>query len=338
MKKKGFIISVILGMTFQVKAEEYFIPIIKNDPYIYSKKDDYNLKNDQKLKFIYRDLFDLHFNTWKQEFLRHTTHIENKYNNTDKDALEKNKILSEEELTNAIIKLNEVINEKNNTSTYAEACFKLALYSFINKKVDSEKAREIIDNGLKELTNYKENIKLYVRMNLFAGDLALLKENYKEAKNYYINIISKDLDDNEFREDIIRAFIGLGDSEFETYHFHEAKTAYENGLKFSKKFIGYSEDKYALLIAEIKLRHIWASYRNAEYAKAVEYIQDFSRERGRYENLISKLVLDDVVRVGALSLYESRQQDFYLKLAKDKAAGDFAKRMIINSFYYFTAA
>ena len=60
-------------------------------------------------------------------------------------------------------------------------------------------------------------------MNLFAGDLALLKENYKEAKNYYINIISKDLDDNEFREDIIRAFIGLGDSEFETYHFHEAK-------------------------------------------------------------------------------------------------------------------
>ena len=49
-------------------------------------------------------------------------------------------------------------------------------------------------------------------------------------------------------------------------------------------------------------------------------------------------MLDDVVRVGALSLYESRQQDFYLKLAKDKAAGDFAKRMIINSFYYFTAA
>ena len=72
----------------------------------------YNLKMIKKLKFIYRDLFDLHFNTWKQEFLKHTTHIENKYNNTDKDALEKNKILSEEELTNAIIKLNEVINEK----------------------------------------------------------------------------------------------------------------------------------------------------------------------------------------------------------------------------------
>ncbi|WGL58578.1 hypothetical protein QEJ31_08515 [Pigmentibacter sp. JX0631] len=338
MKYIKIFVIINLFLFTKINAEEYFIPKLNSEPFFYTLQDETNLKNDKQLNFIYRDLFDLHFNTWKTEFQRHTEEIKEKYNNLDNDIKNENDKIIEEEIKNEIIKLNEVINEKNNSQTYAEACFKLALYSYMNKQIDAEKARYLIDDGLKELKSYKENTKLYIRMNLLAGDLSILKENFSEAKNYFINIVTKDIDKNEFREDIIRAYIGLGDSEFETFHFQEAKAAYSKGLEFSQNFISYSEDKYSLLLAEIKLRLIWSSYRNAEYDLAFNYVQEFSREKGRYENLISKKVMDDVVRVGALSLFESKKKENYLKISKDRSAGDFGKKIIISSFYYFTAA
>lgn len=331
-----FIILTILN--FRVYATQEFVPIIKSDPYIYKVSDAINLKNDENIKQIYKDLFNLHFSTWKEEFLRQTNTIEKNYKNFDRDDINMKNAMSEEEINNMIIKLNEVINEKNNRHSYAEACFKLALYSYLSNKIDPNKAIEILDEGLKELGNFKENTKLFVRMNLFAGDLALIAEKYSTAKEHYINIITKDLDLKQFREDVIRAYLGLGDSEFETYHFQEAKAGYEKSLLFSKDFSGYSENKYTLLIGQIKMRLIWATYRNAEYSTAVEYVQNFAREKSKYDYLLSKLILDDVIRVGALSLYEARKKDAYIKLAKDKAAGDFGKQIIINSFYYFTAA
>ncbi|WP_397599738.1 tol-pal system YbgF family protein [Silvanigrella sp.] len=336
--KKIFFIFLIFIHNLIYSEENYFIPILNDDTKLITRKEEFNIRNDQQIKKIFRDIFDLHFLTWKEEFKREINSNEKNYDEIDNYELQENNKIEEEKLNKSIEILKNIIKEKNSKLPYSEACFKLALFSYITKRTDAEKSREILDNGLKVLTNSEDNKRLYVRMNLFAGDLALKSEKYQSAKIYFNNIMKIKLESEEYREEIIRSYIGFGDAEFELFHFGEANISYKNALKFSKNFIGYSENKYALLIGEIKLRLIWSSYRNADYVLATEYAQDFSRERGRYHNLLPKIAIEDVIRVGALSLYERKDPNFYITLAQDKAAGDFAKKMIINSFYYYIAA
>ena len=333
---KKIILILILLLHFESFCEEkYFIPIITDGTKNITKDDERNLKTNEQIKGIFKDIFDLHFESWKEEFKREINLNEIKYNEMDKYELDDNKKIEDEKLNKSIEILKSIITSNKSPLTYAEASFKLALYSYVTQKIDAEMARKILDDGLKVPSLSIQNKKLFVRMNLLAGSLALSKEKFIEAKKYYIGILKLKLEPEQFREEIIRANIGYGDSEFELYRFSEAHDFYKKGLFFSKSFIGYSENKYALLIGEIKLRLLWSSYRNADYKLATEYAQDFAREKGRYDNLLPKDVVEDVIRVGALSLYERKEVNFYKILAKDKAAGDFAKKMIIRSFYTF---
>ena len=336
--KKIITLIFILSHSYLYSEEKNFIPIFNDDTKLITKKEAINIRNDQQIKHIFRDIFDLHYDTWKEEFKREINTNEKKYAEADKYELQENQKIEDEKIEKSIDILKNIIRANNKDLPYSEACFKLALFSYVTKKLDAENTRKILDDGLSVLNNPEENKRLFVRMNLFAGDLALSSEKFKEAKKYFENIINANLEPEEFREEVIRSYIGFGDAEFELFHFSEAHLSYKNALKFSKNFIGYSENKFALLIGEIKLRLIWSSYRNADYVSATEYAQDFAREKGRYDHLLPKIAIDDVIRVGALSLYERKDPEFYIKLSYDKAAGDFAKMMIINSFYYYIAA
>ncbi len=329
----------MISFHFKTYCEEkYFVPVLTDETKYFTKKEELNYKNDEQIKSIFKGIFDLHFDTWKEEFKREINLNERNYNDIDKLEINNNKIIEEEKLNKSIEILKSVIKANKSPLPYAEACFKLALFSYVTHKLDAEKSREILDDGLKIPSLPSENKKLFVRMNLLAGSLALSKEKFNDAKKYYNEIFKIKLEPEEFREEMIRAYIGYGDAEFELYHFSEAHILYKKGLFFSKSFIGYSENKYTLLIAEIKLRLLWSSYRNADYKLATEYAQEIAREKGRYDNLLPKKVIEDVIRIGALSLFERKDANFYKILAQDKAAGDFAKKMIINSFYNFTSA
>lgn len=337
MRKITLILMLIIQFEIFCK-EKYFIPVITEGTKYVNKKEKLNYKNDEQIKSIFRDIFDLHFDTWKQEFKREINLNEKVYNEIDTTELDSNKVIEEEKLNKSLDILKNIIKSNKISLPYAEACFKLALFSYVTNKLDAEKSREILDNGLKVSSLEREDKKLFIRMNLLAGSLSLSREKFVEAKKYYSEIFKLNLDPEQFREEIIRAYIGFGDSEFEQYHFSEAHILYKKGLFFSKNFIGYNENKYALLIGEIKLRLLWSSYRNADYKLATEYAQDFAREKGRYDSLMPKNVVEDVIRVGALSLYERKDINFYKILAQDRAAGDFAKKMIINSFYSYISA
>lgn len=67
-------------------------------------------------------------------------------------------------------------------------------------------------------------------MNLFAGDLSFVLDKYSEAQKYYNNILSINPDISVFREELIRSYIGLGDSSFGIYKFLEAHNFYKKLL------------------------------------------------------------------------------------------------------------
>ncbi|APJ02655.1 hypothetical protein [Silvanigrella aquatica] len=334
---KKIILLAILIFQFRIYADDnYFKPVFNDENNYLSKKEKFNYENNLEIKRIFRDIFDLHFEVWKEEFKRQINSSEKKFNYQDNLKLDNNKAIEDEKIEKSLHILYGIIDSENNSLAYAEACFKLALFGYYTKKLNAVQAVGILENGLKTPFLAKDNKKLYVRMNLFAGSLSIASENYSAAKKYYNSILKMYLDPDEFREEKMRAFIGYGDAEFELFHFGEALNVYKKGYVYGKKFIEINENAYVLLIGEIKLRLLWAAYRNANYAAAIEFAQDFAREKQRYDNLISQHVLEDVVRVAAISLYERHNLDSYLALANDKGAGDFGKKMIINSFYYFT--
>ena len=61
--------------------EKYFIPIITDETSFITKKQELFFKNEEQVKNIFKDIFELHFKNWKEEFLREIEFNEKKYEN-----------------------------------------------------------------------------------------------------------------------------------------------------------------------------------------------------------------------------------------------------------------
>ena len=68
--KKIITLIFILSHSYLYSEEKNFIPIFNDDTKLITKKEAINIRNDQQIKHIFRDIFDLHYDTWKEEFKR----------------------------------------------------------------------------------------------------------------------------------------------------------------------------------------------------------------------------------------------------------------------------
>ncbi|KAB8030671.1 tetratricopeptide repeat protein [Fluviispira multicolorata] len=315
-----------------------FIPKIPEKSEVVDLKKKINNEQIEQEKMIFRSIFDLHFKNWKEEFNREIEYEDFKSNKNDKVDVDENNRVKEEKFNKVLDFLNKRIEIKHNKIIQAEASFKLALYSYFTKKIDALKAIDILEKGLSGFPVNEDNLRLFIRMNLFIADLLLSNDKHKEAQNYFKAIVLQKLDANIYREEIVRAFIGLGDTYYSIFQFKEASKYYLKAKDFSDKGWMLSEEKLAFLLGEINIRLLWSTFRNADYKKSSEYAYQFSREKGRFEKYFKENIMNDIIRVGAISLYECKDLEFYKKIASDSFAGDFAKKMIVKSFYYFASA
>lgn len=322
---KKIIIICIFIINFKSYSEEkYFIPFL-------------NINNisdsDKNFDKIFSDVFNYNFDIWKEEF-KNEINLNKKKNDILKiKKLEENKIIEEINMNKYLDILKSIYDLHDNSISYAEACFKLSLFYYVNKKNEIEKSINYLNDGLKVNNLSTANKKLFVKMNLLLGSILISNEKFSMAKKIFNEIIKLKLDKNIFCEEIIRAYIGIGDSEFELFQFNNAHTAYKNSLLTSNYLDGINDRRHTELIGEIKLRLIWSSYRNADYKLSLEYIKYFLRERENYVNLFPEKILDDIIRIGAMSLYETKDINKYKEFSLEKVAGDFAKSIIIYSFY-----
>lgn len=152
--KKILLLFILLVFHKIVLAEDkYFIPIISDETYLNNYLRDLNIRDKIQGREIFKDIFDLHFNTWKEEFNREIKLNEKKYNISDKFELIENEKIKEEKINKSLTILREIIRANSNSLPAIEASFKLAIFSYFSKKLDAEKTLEILSNSLNIFLN-----------------------------------------------------------------------------------------------------------------------------------------------------------------------------------------
>ncbi|BBH51833.1 tetratricopeptide repeat protein [Fluviispira sanaruensis] len=329
---------ILMIPEFIYADENIFIPKIPEKSETVDPKKYLNIEQMEHEKLIFRNIFDLHFKNWKEEFNREIEYEDFKSASNEKMMIEENNRVKEEKFSKVIEFLSQRIQINHNKIIQAEASFKLALYSYFAKKMDANKAIDVLQKGLNKFPVNSENMRLFIRMSLFTADLLLANERYDEAQKYYDAIVLQKVDANVFREELVRSFVGLGDTYYAHFQFKKAGNSYLHAQEIAKAGWLLDEERLAFLLAEIKIRLLWATFRSADYIQSSEYAYQLAREKVRYEKYFKDNILNDIIRVGAISLYERKDLDFYKKISSDLFAGDFAKKMVVKSFYYFSAA
>ncbi|WP_186646692.1 tetratricopeptide repeat protein [Fluviispira vulneris] len=333
-----FLIIISIFPKYIYADENIFIPKIPEKSETVDPKKYLNIEQMEHEKLIFRNIFDLHFKNWKEEFNREIEYEDFKSASNEKMVIEENNRVKEEKFNKVIEFLSQRIEINHNKIIQAEASFKLALYSYFAKKMDANKAIEVLQKGLHKFPIDPENMRLFIRMSLFTADLLLANERYDEAQKYYEAIVLQKVNANVFREELVRSYVGLGDTYYARFQFKKAGNSYLHAQDVAKAGWLLDEDRLAFLLAEIKIRLLWATFRSADYVQASEYAYQLARDKVRYEKYFKDNILNDIIRVGAISLYERKDIEFYKKISSDLFAGDFAKKMVLKSFYYFSAA
>lgn len=334
MRKIIFLIIIIFH--FKIYCEEkFFIPDLSH-----KSKNRFNSKEEQEEQVadVFKGIFELHYETWKEEFIRDLNYNALITDLDEEKVLQESKKIQDEKIKITIENLQKIYEKKEKNNAFFEAAYKLSLYSFMTKILDANESRNILDNCIENFKVTDENKKLFIRIHLLAGYLAFYSEKYVLSSSYYKDIINLKLNVENLKEEIVRAYIGLGDAEFEQYNFQNSLKFYEKGFDLVKSIAEKNQNKYLNFVGNINIRLLWASYRNANYKVAVNHAYNLSREHLKYKKIISEKVFDDIIRIGGISLFETRDIKKFDLIASDNAAGEIGKKMIIKAFYQFTSS
>ncbi|RDB37143.1 MAG: hypothetical protein DCC88_01510 [Spirobacillus cienkowskii] len=335
-KMKKIIFLIIIIFHFKIYCnEKFFIPDLSH-----KSKNRFNSKTEQEeqVKDVFKGIFELHYETWKEEFIRDLNFKAQITDLEEEKLLQDSKKIQEEKIKISIENLKKIYNKKEKNNAFFEAAYKLSLYSFMTKILDANESRSILDDCIENFKVNDENKKLFIRIHLLAGYLAFHSEKYVLSSSYYKDIINLKLNLKNLKEELVRAYIGLGDAEFEQYNFQNSLKFYEKGFDLVKNIAEKDQYKYLNFVGNINIRLLWASYRNANYQIAVNYAYNLSREHLKYKKIISEKVFEDIIRIGGIALFETRDINKFDLIASDKASGEIGKKMIVKAFYQLTSS
>jgi hypothetical protein len=220
--------------------------------------------------------------------------------------------------------LNSIIESDAAPEAAAEARFKLAI---LESKSAPEKASKLISGALKILGDRPtENIALGTQLNLFAGDLAFLREDFSKSHKFYLKAVK--LASQAWgapNELILRAHLGAGDTAFQEYRFEEADASYLPALNLIKNANPALRETFEPFHGPILVRRLWATFRGGHYAQAAEIAQDFARQQAVLPKNTAPEVMSDIVRSAGIALSEKGDIILIRDIASDPRAGDLGK-------------
>lgn len=226
-----------------------------------------------------------------------------------------------------------------------EARYKWALLLTSGDTQDKAQARQLLAQNVALGTLNSGNVEggslasahgILVRSAVLAGELALQAKDIRSAMELFQSglALTKFLAQNQAPEERVRLDAGIGDVAFAQARYGEASRHFETAYARASREPGL----FSAVLPALEVRLLWSAFRDGRYADGVHWARELARNSARSQRALPAAVLQDVTRVGGISLYELGDSEVFLMLATDTLAGDVGKKMIPVAFRVYVRA
>lgn len=280
---------------------------------------------------IFDELVEANFDYWNEKSQKDLALLDAKESSKEEiseSAVKQRKSASEQEAFKFFIR---IINNEERTELSLKA--RIGAAQLLKKRgKDLKRAARILNDGLKQEENFDASPETRADLRVAIGDLALYSQNFEGAEKAYKEAIDL-LSAEEFLGSPIRtqALIAIADLNFRTSRFDSATRQYTSVLHNISKAQGVQMQSQALLIPDVQARLVWSSFREGNYRGAARWAHEFTRVRFKYQSRMTEAVVNEVLRIGAVALYEQNDEKAFVAIASDSLAGELGKQLLVRS-------